>query len=417
MDALRGFDMFWIIGANSLVYALNRMSPTPVTRSLAAQLEHADWEGFHFYDLIFPLFIFIAGVSMVFSLTKTLAREGRPEALKRIFWRSVLLYLCGMFYHGGLSLPWPDVRLSGVLNRIALAYFFAGVLFCYFKPRALVGICAGLLIGYWGLMTFVPIRDIQLTREHLALRAEKEGDMELAAKFKDKNLKNPTTEKDSPVWAATRRMFYGTTNWVTSKFDQGRNLSDHFDFQHLPGHFNAYEHAWAEPQGCLSTLPSIALSDLLWRRSSGSRLALGPAVPRHQASLDLVLCVRRRRIQRDAAGDLLPGGGCVASANLVPAVRLDGDELDHHLPGGRGHRRVSLRGGAFGGRRHPAFLRRARREGLWRPGDLAGGPGPRLLVGPLSLPAQNLHPAIIGSSRLFSGFRLPLSAFQERPPS
>src|SRR5437660_4374753 len=53
-------------------------------------------------------------------------------------------------------------------------------------------------------------------------------------------------------------MFYGTTNWVTGKFDQGRNLSDHLDFQFLPGHFNAYEHAWAEPQGYLSTLPSIA---------------------------------------------------------------------------------------------------------------------------------------------------------------
>ena len=53
-------------------------------------------------------------------------------------------------------------------------------------------------------------------------------------------------------------MFYGTTNWVTGKFDQGRNLSEHLDFQFLPGHFNAYEHEWAEPQGYLSTLPSIA---------------------------------------------------------------------------------------------------------------------------------------------------------------
>ena len=72
VDALRGFDMFWIIGASSLVYALDRMSSTPVTKFLAAQLEHADWEGFHFYDLIFPLFVFIVGVSLVFSLTKTL---------------------------------------------------------------------------------------------------------------------------------------------------------------------------------------------------------------------------------------------------------------------------------------------------------------------------------------------------------
>jgi predicted acyltransferase len=258
VDALRGFDMFWIIGAASLVEALHRMRSTPLTKLLADQFEHADWEGFHFYDLIFPLFVFIMGVSLVFSLTKTIEREGRAEALKRIFWRSMLLYVCGMFYHGGLSHRWPDVRFSGVLNRIALDYFFAAALFCFFKPRALVAICLGLLIGYWALMTFVPIRDIKLTRENLAFLAEQAGDSKLAAQFRDKTLINPTTVKNDPVWAATKKMFYGTTNFVSGKFDQGRNLSEHLDFQFLPGHFNAYEHEWAEPQGYLSTLPSIA---------------------------------------------------------------------------------------------------------------------------------------------------------------
>jgi predicted acyltransferase len=258
VDALRGFDMFWIVGASSLVYALQRMNSTPLTRFLAAQFEHADWEGFRFYDLIFPLFVFIMGVSLVFSLTKTLERTGRTEALWRVFRRSVLLYLCGFFYHGGMSHPWPDVRLSGVLNRIALAYFFTGALFCFFRTRTLVGICAGLLIGYWAVMTFVPIRDIQLTREHLAMLAENSGDTALAAQFRDKDLVNPTTVKNNAVWAATKKMFYGTTNWVSGRFDQGRNLSEHIDFQFLPGHFNGYEHEWAEPQGYLSTLPSIA---------------------------------------------------------------------------------------------------------------------------------------------------------------
>src|SRR5439155_5929705 len=84
VDALRGFDMFWIIGANALVYALNRMTQTGTTKFLADQLEHAAWEGFHFYDLIFPLFVFIVGVSLVFSLSKTIEREGRAEALKRV---------------------------------------------------------------------------------------------------------------------------------------------------------------------------------------------------------------------------------------------------------------------------------------------------------------------------------------------
>src|SRR6266436_3429574 len=97
VDALRGFDMFWIIGADALVYALNRMSKSGPTEFLANQLEHAEWEGFHFYDLIFPLFVFMVGVSMVFSLTKTIERAGRAEGLKRVFRRGILLFLIGIF--------------------------------------------------------------------------------------------------------------------------------------------------------------------------------------------------------------------------------------------------------------------------------------------------------------------------------
>src|SRR5215469_13285901 len=81
LDALRGFDMFWIIGADSLVEALHKMSANSATGALAYQLEHSDWQGMRFYDLIFPLFVFMAGVSLVFSLTKTIEREGRSKAL------------------------------------------------------------------------------------------------------------------------------------------------------------------------------------------------------------------------------------------------------------------------------------------------------------------------------------------------
>src|SRR6185437_15536499 len=77
LDALRGFDMFWILGADSFVYALHETSQIAPTRFLATQLDHAEWAGFHFYDLIFPLFVFMMGVSTVFSLTKIIEREGR----------------------------------------------------------------------------------------------------------------------------------------------------------------------------------------------------------------------------------------------------------------------------------------------------------------------------------------------------
>ena len=206
VDALRGFDMFWIIGADSLVYALHHLSSNRPVAFLADQLDHAEWQGFHFYDLIFPLFVFLAGVSIVFSLTRAFEHGGRAEALKRVLRRGVLLFLVGLFYSGGFSSRWPDMRLMGVLNRIALAYLFAGLLFCCCRPRALVAVCASLLVGYWALMTFVPIRDIQLTTSNLARLAEQAGDAQTAALFKGDT--NPSAVKDSPAWAAAERMFY-----------------------------------------------------------------------------------------------------------------------------------------------------------------------------------------------------------------
>lgn len=253
VDALRGFDMFWIVGASWLVFGLDQMTHSGPVAFLARQLEHAEWEGFHALDLVFPLFVFIVGVSMVFSLSRILERDGRKEALKRIFRRTVLLFLCGIFLSGGLSGRWPDIRLMGVLNRIALAYGFAGLLFCYFKPRVLVAICAGLLIGYWALMTFVPIRDIQMTQTNLAQLAEKAGDPQTAALFKADD--NPSTIKDSPEMAAAQRMFYATTTRISGKFEPGLNLSDHIDFQYLPG--MKYD-KFRDPEGILSTLTAIA---------------------------------------------------------------------------------------------------------------------------------------------------------------
>jgi predicted acyltransferase len=253
VDALRGFDMFWIIGADSLVYALHKMSQTEPTKCLADQLEHAEWEGFHFYDLIFPLFVFIVGVSLVFSLTKTIELADRAEALKRVFRRGILLFLIGIFYSGGFTSPWPDMRLMGVLNRIALAYFFGGLLFCLCKPRALVAICVAILAGYWALMTFTPIRDIQLTKGNLAQLAERAGDAQTAALFKESG--NPSAVKDSPAWAAAEKMFYGTTNRVTGQFGKGLNLANHVDFEYLPG--RKYD-IFFDPEGYLSTLPAIA---------------------------------------------------------------------------------------------------------------------------------------------------------------
>jgi predicted acyltransferase len=239
LDALRGFDMFWIIGAEELVSALDKMAhPKGETAGfsiiglLANQLKHCAWAGFHFEDLIFPMFVFMVGVSLVFSLTKTIQREGRAVAVKRIFRRGLLLFLLGLFYSGGFSRNWPDMRLMGVLNRIALCYFFAGLIFCFCNLRAMIAICAGLLLGYWALLAFVPIRNIQLEKAVLAKLAETRG---------------------VPDDAET--LFYGTTERVTGQYGHGFNVSDHFDFRYLPG--RKYDH-YFDPEGYLSTFPAIA---------------------------------------------------------------------------------------------------------------------------------------------------------------
>jgi predicted acyltransferase len=258
LDALRGFDMFWIIGADSLVYALTRMKRNAVTQFLADQLDHAEWAGFRFYDLIFPLFVFMVGASIVFSLTKIINESGRAGAMGRVLKRGLLLFVIGIIYSGGLTNPWPDLRLMGVLNRIALAYTGAGLLFCLFKPRTLAAICGGILIGYWAMLTFIPIRDIQLEKTNLAALAEQAGDAKTARLFREAgnaSAVNPSAIKDSPTWAAAEQLYAATTNRVTGKYDAGYNVVNHFDFEYLPA--RKYD-LFFDPEGILSTIPAIA---------------------------------------------------------------------------------------------------------------------------------------------------------------
>ena len=157
LDALRGFDMFWIVGAEGLVAGLRELSDASPIRALANQLEHVAWAGFHFEDLIFPMFVFIVGVSLVFSLSKTIEQHGRRAAVGHVVRRSALLYLLGVLYYGGFSTPFEQIRLLGVLQRIAIVYLFAALIFCFFAWRGRLAWCIGILIGYWLLMTFVPV--------------------------------------------------------------------------------------------------------------------------------------------------------------------------------------------------------------------------------------------------------------------
>ncbi|MEN6494081.1 MAG: DUF5009 domain-containing protein, partial [Thermoguttaceae bacterium] len=95
LDALRGFDMIWILGAGGIVVQLAKLSDSAILKELGNQMQHKPWDGFAFEDLIFPMFVFIAGVSLVFSLTKQIETRGRSAAIRRIISRAIPLFLLG----------------------------------------------------------------------------------------------------------------------------------------------------------------------------------------------------------------------------------------------------------------------------------------------------------------------------------
>ena len=234
VDALRGFDMMWILGAGIFVNALDKLSASAPTRMIAAQLEHVEWEGVRFYDFIFPLFLFIVGVSLVFSLDRTLNREGRAKAVAQIVRRSVLLFLFGVLYTGGLSHKWPEVTLGGVLHRIAACYFFAALIYvwCAKRLKAIAVIAAGLLVGYWALLTFVPFPDLELEESSVEEIAQRIGSHDPAA-----------------IAAAVPERVHGV-------YEETRNLANYLDFRFLPGKKMSRYYI---NEGLLSTLPSIAI--------------------------------------------------------------------------------------------------------------------------------------------------------------
>jgi len=156
VDALRGFDMFWIVGADELFGALGKISHSPIAGFFARQLHHVPWEGFVFYDLIFPLFVFLVGMGIVFSMDKLIEREGMRGAHVRIFRRFLLLFLLGAFRDMGIADMAHGSPFSGVLQRIAWCYLFTSLLYIHGKRKGLVVALLVILIGYWALLTFVP---------------------------------------------------------------------------------------------------------------------------------------------------------------------------------------------------------------------------------------------------------------------
>ncbi len=205
LDALRGFNMLWIIGAEGIADALSGLN-FPGARMVASQLDHAAWIGFTFNDLIFPLFLFLVGVALAFSVKKR-RDQGHDigKLLRRIVVRTVLLYLLGVYVSnsGFILRGWfYNLRWTGVLSRIAICYCISALLVLFTKPRVQVGVFVGLLVGYWLVLRWVPVPG------------------------------------------------FGAGVWTPEG-----NLANYIDRQYLPGRL--YYQTW-DPEGLISTFAAIA---------------------------------------------------------------------------------------------------------------------------------------------------------------
>jgi len=156
LDALRGFDMFWITGGGILAAAIGQMTGAGW---LETQMGHVEWEGFRFFDLIFPLFMFIAGVAIPLSI-KSKLEKNVPK--RRLFWkafkRMVILIILGLLYNGVFRRGFDGARIASVLGQIGIGYFFAALIVIYFrslKARAIW--LTGILAGFGIIQLLIPV--------------------------------------------------------------------------------------------------------------------------------------------------------------------------------------------------------------------------------------------------------------------
>lgn len=217
LDALRGLTIAFMIMVNN-----------NGGHHAWAAMHHATWNGMTPTDLVFPTFLFIVGVSIVYACQARLARGDAPSRLARhSAQRAVVLFFLGVLVNTFPLFEMEHVRLYGVLQRIALCFFVVS-LFYIFDRRLWTKIAAlaACLLGYWALMTLLPVPGAGLPGREVDL-----------------------LDKDDNIVAWTDR-------------------------QILPGHLyeDWDEHSQRDPEGLISTLPALGTTLLglltaLWLRS------------------------------------------------------------------------------------------------------------------------------------------------------
>ena len=161
LDTLRGFDMMFIMGFSGLVMAICALFPGGEECWLSTTMEHVKWNGLAHHDTIFPLFLFIAGISFPFSYAKQLANGMSSKAVYlKILKRFLILVTLGVVYNGLFKLDFANLRICSVLGRIGFAWAVAAVLFINFKPMTRAIIAGVILVTYWLIVAYIPAPDV-----------------------------------------------------------------------------------------------------------------------------------------------------------------------------------------------------------------------------------------------------------------
>ncbi|MFS1439437.1 acyltransferase family protein [Shewanella sp. 10N.286.48.A6] len=230
LDALRGFDMFWILGGEGLFAGLFILTGWAGWNWFDGQMHHSQWHGFTFYDVIFPLFIFLSGVALGLSpkrLDKLPMQQRLPlyrHAIKRL---GLLIFLGVLYNHGwGVGMPAdPDsVRYASVLARIGFAWFIGAMLVWHTSLRTQIIVAISLLIGYGLIQLYLPYPDLKL---YSGL------------------VQNPELAQ-----AAVNQ-----TSQTFARFSAENSINAYVDSILLPG--SAYQNRAVDPEGVLSTLPAV----------------------------------------------------------------------------------------------------------------------------------------------------------------
>ena len=184
---------------------------------LFRQLDHAEWNGWTLTDLVFPAFLFLMGASMVFSLASRAAKGNCRKTLAgHIFSRGGRVFLLAIVMTYLPNMHWGTLRYFGVLSRIAVCYVLAGLLLLMTRRlRWLALMVAGLVVGYWVLLRFVPVPGYGVPTRDIPLLDP---------------VRNWTSYVDRAVVA-----------WTQTWLHTGR----------------LYKHV-RDPEGLLSTLPAVA---------------------------------------------------------------------------------------------------------------------------------------------------------------